>query len=434
MDMMNFLNEATTRYPAAISFAPGRPHEGLFDNEQIFRFLHDYLDYLAAQGNSPASIHSAMHQYGPTAGQICDIIADALWQEEGLRVSPRSIVVTVGAQEAMILVLRALMAGSDDVLLVSSPCYVGITGAATVLGVRVVPVDEGVGGLSSARLETVVTAQRAKGRRVRALYVVPDYANPSGTTMPVDTRRSIVEFAARENLLVIEDSPYRLISPGPRLPTLKSVDSHRAVVQIGSFSKTLFPGVRLGFAVADQIVVDDAGNKSLLADELAKIKSMVTLNTPTLSQAVVAGALLSSAGRISEISAGASAHYDRSMKRTLECLELHLPTPRRAELEVQWNEPSGGFFITMTVPFIADNEALQRSAKDFGVLWTPMSYFYPGGGGSRSIRLSISSLSETEIDEGVARLTRFIEAERNVRRAPVTTTSPAMVALRAQQP
>src|SRR5207248_5172700 len=95
----------------------------------------------------------------------------------------------------------------------------------------------------------------------------------------------------------------------------------------------------------------------------------------------------------------------------LEHLARNFPADRRDALGVRWNEPSGGFFLTLQVPFPADNAALTRSAQDFGVIWTPMSYFYPGAGGEHTIRLSTSYLSDTEITEGTARLARFIEAE-----------------------
>jgi (S)-3,5-dihydroxyphenylglycine transaminase len=101
------------------------------------------------------------------------------------------------------------------------------------------------------------------------------------------------------------------------------------------------------------------------------------------------------------------------MRSTLRQLELCFPAGNRNALGVRWNEPDGGFFLTMRVPFRADNAALARSAEDFGVIWTPMSYFYPHGGGTRSLRLSVSYLSEEEITNGITRLASFIAAEIN---------------------
>lgn len=407
---MNFLNEITSRYPAAISFAPGRPYDGFWDPEQLFTHIRRYVDHLAETGSSPGQIRDALFQYGPTAGQIRDLITSWLHKDEGIDVPPESIVVTVGCQEAMLIAVRALIADPDDVLLISTPCYVGITGAARLLDVTTVPVEEREDGLHSADLAAAVDAVLASGRRPRACYVVPDQSNPSGNTMPEQTRREILELAARHDFLILEDSPYRLVSPVPRAPTLKALDRERRVVYLGSFSKTAFPGARLGFAVADQVVTGAAGDTRLLASELAKIKSMVTVNTPSLSQAAIAGMLLASQGRLSELNRGTTAYYRAAMSSVLRLLDQHFPAARRADLGVRWNEPSGGFFLTVRVPFAADEVALRRSAQEFGVIWTPMSYFYPYGGGQYAIRLSISYLTEAERVEGVSRLARFIEA------------------------
>lgn len=411
LETMNFLNEVTFRYPKAISFAPGRPYDGFFDVQQIFAHIQRYLDHLAAQGSSPEQVRSAIFQYGPTAGQIRELIADSLRADENVDVPAESIVVTVGCQEAMFLVLRALIAGPRDVLLVSSPCYVGITGAAKLLDIDVTEVEEREDGFRCADLDVAIQAELARGRRPRAFYVVPDHSNPTGTTMPVGTRHQLLDLAARHDFLIVEDSPYRMVSRVPHLPTLKSLDRQRRVIHLGSFSKSAFPGARVGFAVADQPVTGAAGRTGLLADELSKIKSMVTVNTPATSQAVIAGMLLACRGRISELNTDAAAYYDRAIQATLGRLDQCFPAERRAALGIRWNEPGGGFFLTMRVPFAAGNEALARSAEDFGVIWTPMSYFYPHGGGDHSIRLSVSYLSEDDIAEGISRLASFIEAE-----------------------
>jgi (S)-3,5-dihydroxyphenylglycine transaminase len=418
LDTMNFLNEVTLRYPEAISFAPGRPYDGFFDTEQIFTYIRRYLDHLAESGNSPGQIRDALFQYGPTAGRIRELIASSLRQDENIDVPPESIVVTVGCQEAMLLALRAIISGPEDALLVSSPCYVGISGAARLLDIELTAVEEHEDGFRCADLEAAVQAELSRGRHPRAFYVVPDHSNPSGVTIPLETRHALLELAARHDILVLEDSPYRLVSPGPQLPTLKSLDRQRRVVHLGSFSKTVFPGARVGFVIADQLVVDHEGRTGLLADELAKIKSMVTVNTSPICQAAVAGMLLACGGRISELNTETAAYYGNAMRSTLQQLDRCFPANRRAALGVHWNRPSGGFFLTVRVPFSADNAALARSAHDFGVIWTPMSYFYPSGGGDRSIRLSISYLTQDDIVEGIARLARFIEAEARIPASP----------------
>ncbi|MFB7471574.1 PLP-dependent aminotransferase family protein [Kitasatospora sp. NPDC056184] len=413
LDAMTFLNEVTTRYPQAVSFAPGRPYEGFFEPEDVPAYLDAYLDHLAATGLDRDAIRTTLFQYGPTKGVINDLVARTLAHDENLAVAPEALVLTVGAQEGMLLVLRALCAGPDDVLLVSSPCYVGVTGAARLLDLTTVPVPEGPdGGPDPAAVRAAAREVRAAGRRPRALYVVPDFANPSGTSMPVPARTRLLATAAEEDLLVIEDNPYGFFArdAGER-PTLKALDRHRRVVYLGSFAKTCFPGARLGYVVADQEVAGPGGRRTLLADELAKLKSMTTVNTPALSQAVIGGMLLTHDCRLRAANAPATAHYAAGMAVLLAELERCFPAAERARLGLSWNVPEGGFFAVVTVAFAADDAAMERCAREFGVLWTPMAPFYPAGGGEHRLRLSISSLTPERIAAGVARLADFVRAE-----------------------
>ncbi|MBP0449337.1 PLP-dependent aminotransferase family protein [Kitasatospora sp. RG8] len=410
---MTFLNEVTTRYPRAVSFAPGRPYEGFFEPEDVHTYLDAYLDHLEAAGAGRDAVRTTLFQYGPTKGIIADLVARTLANDEGLAVPPEALVLTVGAQEGMLLTLRALCAGPDDVLLVSSPCYVGVTGAARLLDLTTVPVPEGPdGGPDPEAVRTAARAVRAAGRRPRALYVVPDFANPSGASMPLPARARLLDAAAEEGLLVVEDNPYGFFArrPGER-PTLKALDRRRQVVYLGSFAKTCFPGARLGYVVADQEVAGPGGRRSLLADELAKLKSMTTVNTPALSQAVIGGMLLRHDCRLRAANAPATAHYAANLTVLLRELELYFPASERRRLGVSWNRPEGGFFVVLTVSFAADEAAMERCARDHGVLWTPMAPFYPAGGGEHRLRLSVSSLTESQIVDGVAALARFVREE-----------------------
>lgn len=412
LDAMTFLNEIANRYPEAVSLAPGRPFEDLYSLDSVTTYLETYLDHLRGSGYTERQVRTALFQYGRTKGQIHDLIATVLANDEGIHVSPESVVVTVGAQEGMILVLRALFARPEDALLVVSPCYVGMTGAARLLDVPVVPVVEGRDGLDPDAVCEAIHQTAAAGQRPRALYVVPDFANPSGVSMPVATRRKLLDMAAAEDVLIIEDNPYgyfvRDVEPRP---TLKSLDQERTVVYLGSFAKTCFPGARVGYIVADQHVRDDMDRSGLLADELAKIKSMITVNTPSLSQAVIGGMLLSSGCRLRQANAEAIGFYRENLRTVLAELERHFPTRRRSELGVEWTCPDGGFFTVLSVPFPADEAALERSAREHGVLWTPMESFFVGGGGRNQLRISSSYLPTAEVAEGVARLAGFIAAE-----------------------
>jgi DNA-binding transcriptional MocR family regulator len=324
-------------------------------------------------------------------------------------VPAESVVVTVGAQEGMLLVLRALIAGPADVLLVSSPCYVGITGAARLLDVEVVPVPEGPAGPDPDTVAAVAARVRAGGRRPRALYVVPDFANPSGTSMTVPARQRLLAVAAEQDLLVVEDNPYGFFGRDDEFrPTLKSLDTGRRVIYLGSFAKTCFPGARLGYVLADQPVSAPDGSTTLLAEHLAKIKSMTTVNTPSLSQAVIGGILVRNGCRLRAANADTIRFYRANLQRLLDQLQRWFPPATRAALGVGWNAPGGGFFLVMTVPFVADDAALEASAGDYGVLWTPMSPFYLDGGGRHQLRLSCSYVDPERLDEGVRRLAAFV--------------------------
>lgn len=410
LESMNFLNEIVSRFPGAISFAPGRPYNGLFDDYQLGEYIDAYTDYLRAErGYSREEVQRTLFQYGRTNGHIHDLIATTVANDEGIQVRPEAVVVTTGCQEGMLLVLRALFARPRDVLLVASPCYIGITGTARLLDVRIVPVAEGERGLEPGALSAAAAAARARGDRPRAVYLVPDFANPSGASLSVAARREILAMAERENLLVLEDNPYGFfLREGVPRPTLKSLDRTNRVIYLGSFAKTCFPGARVGYVLADQEVAGRNGKHSLLADELSKIKSMTTVNTSAISQAVIGGILVRHGCRLREATAAATAFYRANLTALLSELRKQFPESLRSVLGVRWTVPDGGFFVVMDVPFTADEEALEKCARDYGVLWTPMQSFYLDGGGSRRLRLSCSAVHPAEIEEGVRRLAAFV--------------------------
>ncbi|MFF6946931.1 aminotransferase-like domain-containing protein, partial [Streptomyces lavendulae] len=315
---------------------------------------------------------------------------------------------TVGFQEALFTTLRALFATEDDVLLVPEPCYTGVTGAAAVLGIRVVPVPEGPRGLDADDVARAAQAVRSAGGRPRACYVVPDFANPSGHRLTLTDRHRLLAVAHRHDLLLLEDNPYGFFTrDGRRRPTLRSLDARGHVVYLGSFAKSCFPGARVGYVVAGQPVHDAAtGTSTPLAAELARVKSMITVNTPAVSQAVIGGMLLEHGCRLATANDRAARFYGHNMDLLLDGLATALP--RAADQGVRWNDPDGGFFVRLEVPFIADRELLEISAERFGVIWTPMSSFHTGAGGRDALRLSISYLDPDQVREGVRRLARLI--------------------------
>jgi (S)-3,5-dihydroxyphenylglycine transaminase len=401
---MNFLNEVASRFPAAISLAAGRPFDEFYEVADVERYLTAYIAYLRAEGMAPAGVRQAILQYGRTNGQLGAMIARMLEIDEDIRVPAESIMVTAGCQEAMIIALRGLCAGPDDVVLVVEPSYVGFTGAARVLGVPVVPVPETARGLRPETVAQVARQVRAGGRRPRALYVVSNFANPSGISLSLQVRRGLIQVAADEDLLILEDDPYGLFGlDDTRSPALKALDTDQRVIYLGSFAKSVFPGARVGFLVADQAVVSAGGQRTLLADELSTVKSMVTVNTSPIAQAVIGGVLVSSGYSLRAANREKITFYRRNLRALLTALERHFSDPA-----FSWNSPGGGFFAVLDVPVRADEKLLELSARDYGVLWTPMSFFYLDGGGAQAIRLSCSALRPEQIDEGVRRLAALI--------------------------
>jgi len=406
---MNFLNEIAERFPDAISLAAGRPYDGFFNEADLARFIGVFGDHLRNIGRSDRQVATTLMQYGRTNGFVGDLIARLLATDEDIQVSADAIALTTGCQEAMVIVLRALCATPRDVILAASPCYVGITGAARLLGVEIVPVREGRDGLDPAEVARVAADVRASGRRPRALYVVPDFANPSGACMSVDRRHALLAVAADADLLILEDDPYGLfgLDDRPR-PKLKALDSDRRVIYLGSFAKTAFPGARVGFIVADQVVVDATGQQTLFADELSTIKSMLTVNTSAVGQAAIGGMLIESGCSLRSANQDRIAFYRRNLQALASALAASFPSAERERRGIRWSEPAGGFFVVVNVPMVADIKLLELSAREYGVLWTPMAFFYSDGDGDQSIRLSCSALEPDQIDEGVRRLARLM--------------------------
>ncbi|MDQ1676717.1 MAG: (S)-3,5-dihydroxyphenylglycine transaminase [Actinomycetota bacterium] len=410
LDAMALLNEIAARHPSAVSFAPGWPAEDPFELADVDRYLRHYARYLEEErGFSANDVRDRLFRYGPAAGIIRELVVRHLAADEGMRVDPASVLVTVGCQEALIVVLRTLFDDPRDVLLVQSPCYFGISGAARLLDIEIVPVPESEAGLRPARVAEIAAQVRASGRRPRALYVIPDFANPSGLTLPVEAREALLDVAAAEDLLVLEDNPYGFYSRfDRRMPTLKSLDRRGQVIYLGSFSKTCAPGVRVGYLVADQEVHRSDGRRSLLAEELTKVKSMITVNTSPITQSIVAGMLVAGGFALRDANAGRVAEVADRMNVLLAEVRAKLTPIRDRATEISWTEPDGGFFVVIRLPFRVDAEALEESAARFGVLWTPMSLFYQEGG-DHELRLSASHADPDQIRLGVDRLAKFIE-------------------------
>jgi (S)-3,5-dihydroxyphenylglycine transaminase len=268
-----------------------------------------------------------------------------------------------------------------------------------------VPIPTGENGLEPSRVAAAIEEVRRSGRRPRAIYDIPDFNNPLGTRMPLEARRELLRIAREQEVLIFEDNPYGMFAyDGDPLPTLKAMDEDRVVIYMGSFSKTLYPGLRVGYLVADQDVVSPHGRTSLAA-ELSKVKSLTTVTSSPVVQAVVGAALLDNGGSLRKLVEGKLPFYRGNRDCMLAALEHELG----GLAGVHWNRPEGGFFLTLTLPFDFDEECLQSCARDHGVIVCPMSFFSLAGGRDREVRLSFSYVTPEQIEEGIRRFAGFVK-------------------------
>jgi (S)-3,5-dihydroxyphenylglycine transaminase len=406
LDVMNFLNEVVLRYPEAVSFAPGRPSERFFDVEGSLGQAALWVESRASATGAPErAVWNDLGQYNKTNGIINDLISRQLAADEGIAAPPESILVTTGCQEGMAILLLGLIDPASDALLVSDPAYIGVPGLARIMGMTLIPIPTGEGGLDPEAVARGIAEARRMGRRPRALYDVPDFNNPLGTRMPVAVRRELLALARENEMLIWEDNPYGMFSyDGPPLPTLKALDEHGVVVYMGSLSKTLFPGLRLGYLVADQQVLLTGGRRVPLAAELSKIKSLTTVNTSTVVQAIAGGILLAAGGSLRPLVEEKLPFYRANRDRMLACLEAALGGVGG----VRWNRPEGGFFLIITLPFEFTDECLTICARDYGVIVCPLRFFALTPGRERQVRLSFSYVDEERIAEGIDRFVRFV--------------------------
>ena len=409
LDSINFLNEVIDQYPQAISFAPGAPFASLFDDLNVANYIERFEGYLAQEKFlSARQIKKLLFQYGPSKGVINDLIAKSLQIDENITTSAESVVMTVGCQEAIVLALRALFTSKSDILAVINPSFAGIMGAASILDIDKVPVNELGHSIDWRGLAHHCELAKQQGKKVKALYVAPDYSNPSGKVLSFQDRKKLLEYAQQYDFVILEDNAYGFTAESVvRMPTLKSLDVNRKVIYLGTCAKTCMPGIRIGFAVADQTVATKTGELSLLADVMATIKSMITVNTPPVCQAIVAGMLLENGGSLNQISDDKARLYRSNLTCLLDELDKELG-PEKEALKIDWNVPDGGFFICMNLPIKADLALLKQSAQDYQVLWTPMSFFSLNELGSHQIRLSCSFVTHEQIKEGVKRLAQFL--------------------------
>lgn len=331
-------------------------------------------------------------QYGSGQGvpalreQILDVMA-----LEGIRASADDVVVTTGSQHALELFSK-LFIDPGDVVLAEGPSYVTAMVIFRSYQAQVdhVPMDEH--GLIPQALREHIARLKAEGRRVKFLYTVPSFHNPAGVTLTWERRLEILEIARQNDILVLEDNPYGLLYFGDKAPdAMRSVDDE-GVVYLGTFSKTLAPGFRVGWALAPHAIRE----KLILANEAA------VLSPSSFSQLVISEYLRDADWR-AQIDTFRGVYRERK-EAMLSALGEYLP-------DLSWTNPNGGFYVWLTLPDRLDSKAmLPRAVKEL-VAYTPGTAFYSDGNGRQNMRLSFCYPTPQSIRVGIRRLAAVINGE-----------------------
>jgi 2-aminoadipate transaminase len=368
---------ATSTATNFISFAGGFPDPATFPGPVLAEILGELL----RSGDASAL------QYAPTPGLpgFREFLATRLERLEDRRPADDELLVTSGGIEALELLGKTFLEPGDRAL-VEAPTYLGAIMAfrSFEADVRGVPID--AGGLVVEELERILST----GPRPKLLYVIPDHQNPGGVTLAADRRGPLVELARRHGLLIVEDVAYRELGfTTERHPSLWALGPD-TVVQVGTFSKTFFPGVRLGWA---------AGPPEVIA-------GMVWAKQNTDQCAGALGQrLLEEYGRrglLEEQNERARTLYRRRCELLMAALEEHLPAG------VSWTRPQGGFFTWLTLPKEANAVQIAARAMEAEVAFVPGTPFHADGRGRNNIRLAFSRVQDDEIVEGAARLGRLL--------------------------
>jgi 2-aminoadipate transaminase len=368
---------AITEQPDVISLAGGLPDTSTFPAEE----LAAVLSRLAADDSARAL------QYGPTDGiaAIKDAIVEVM-AAEGTDVGTEDILVTTGGQQVIDLVCKTLV-DPGDVIVAEAPTYPGAVPAFSAYQADVVQIPIDDHGMRVDELEDTLDRLAAEGRRPKFIYTIPTFQNPGGVTMSLPRRKRLVEVARERELLVLEDNPYGLLRyEGEALPTLYSLDGGDFVIYLGTFSKILSPGVRVGWSVAPGPVLDKMNMGKQASD----------LCSSSLSQLFVARYFAE--GRWQGYLASLRELYRHRRDVMLEALAEHLPP------EATWTRPEGGLFLWATLPDYLDTTDMLARALSRNVAFVPGRAAYLDGRGGSSMRLNFSGVGDDDIREGVRRI------------------------------
>jgi 2-aminoadipate transaminase len=402
---------AVTARPEVISLAGGLPDTSTFPPDTFAAI---------AQRIATESCAKAL-QYGPTDGLVetkrC--IAEVM-KAEGMHVDPEDVVVTTGGQQVIDLVTKTLI-DPGDVIVAEAPTYPGAVPTFSSYQADVVQIEMDACGMRVDLLEETLDRLEREGRRPKFVYTVPTFQNPAGVTMSLERRQQLVEIAARRELLVLEDNPYGMLRyEGEALPPLRSLDGGMYVMYLGTFSKILSPGIRLGWVVAPPPVLE----------KIALGKQAADLCTSTLSQLMVQAYFEQTDWR-DYVQSLTEVYRDRR-DTMMDALAEFFPR------EAEWTRPQGGMFIWVTLPdFIDTTDLLARALRD-NVAFVPGAGAYLDGRGHNSMRLNFSASDGDAIREGVRRIGEVVKEQVDLygtltgeaRRAPAAGTQENVVPMR----
>lgn len=406
LDVMPALNELSLKYPSAISLGSGRPSDQFCQPEKVLSFLDEYEKY-AKQYKQKIPYNRLIGQYGPSAGIVNEIVANHLRTDESIHVEPEDIVMTVGFQEAIELVVKTLF-NKNDVIIIPDPIFVGVTGSAILNNTNIYPIKWKGDNFDKNQFEKIIADVKKQGLNPKAIYVIPDFSNPYSTNLPYEDRIALLNWAQQNSVLVIEDNPYGVFRyEDKKIPTLKSLDKFKNVIYLGTAAKTVYPGLRIGYVVADQICQLSNGKKTTLAKELAKAKSFNTVNTPPLEQALFASVLLRNKYSLVEFNQPQVVFNKENLRRMQLALNKHFPKDKYPN--IKWNNPKGGYFLVINLPFEFGIKELEESAREHNVIVIPLSMFSYIGGPSNEVRLSFTNMNPEIIEEGIARFAKYVK-------------------------
>jgi 2-aminoadipate transaminase len=375
---------AITSRPEIISLAGGLPDTSTFPAE----------DFAALMARLAVDSSARALQYGPTDGmdEMKECIT-LVMGAEGMHVETDDLLVTTGGQQVIDLVCKTFL-DPGDVVIAEGPTYPGAVPVFVSYQADVVQVEMDDHGMRIDVLEAELAQLDREGRVPKFIYTVPTFQNPAGVTLAAERRRELVRIARERELLVLEDNPYGLLRyEGDRMPTLYSLDGGEYVIYLGTFSKILSPGLRLGWAAAPRPVLE----------KLNLGKGGVDLCSPTLSQQFVATYFAERDWRAYLRSL--TDLYRRRRDTMLDALAEHFPH------EATWTRPGGGLFVWARLPDYIDTTDLLARALREHVAFVPGRGAYLDGRGGSEMRLNFSAVGDDDIREGVRRIGKVVQEQ-----------------------